>query len=110
MERARLALARLLDCEVGPVNVELRDAGRNPDGAWAVARGDTITVFTEHLLLKRYDLDRLLLHEMFHVVHRRAVGSTAYLATPTWMREGAALFVAGQVPHRLDVLAAHAGA
>jgi hypothetical protein len=108
VEAARKRLAELLQVEVPPVEVRLADAGDDRSGVFAESEGGVITLKTEYLVLGAFDLDRTLVHEMFHCLQRARLGRR-YERVPEWAREGAALYVAGQGPERARALAAVAG-
>lgn len=63
-----------------------------PDGPRVV-----VTIHTEFVVRGGYDFTQDLVHEMTHAVMRRHAGD-AYEAIPAWVREGAALWTAGQGP------------
>ncbi len=104
-ESARKKLEDLLQVKMPPVEVRLEDAGNDRSGVFAESEGGIITLKTEYLVLGAFDLDRTLVHEMFHCLHRARLGKR-YDRVPEWAREGAALFVAGQGPERARALAA----
>ncbi len=108
LDRARESVGRYLRRSIEAITLRVVDAGADRSGAFAYSDGETITLYSEHLVLGRYDVDALLRHEVFHVVHRRALGAHKFAKTPRWAREGAAMYVAGQAPARLAVLAVHA--
>ena len=107
-EAARKKLEDLLQVKVPEVEVRLEDAGSDRSGVFAESEGRVIVLKTEYLVLGAFDLDRTLVHEMFHCLHRARLGKR-YDRVPEWVREGAALFVAGQGPERARALAAVAG-
>lgn len=59
--------------------------------------------FTEHIAVDAYDLDKKILHEMTHCVQRERTGE-AYYVLPKWLREGLALWTAGQGEDRIRTL------
>ncbi|MHC4490381.1 MAG: hypothetical protein ACYTDU_01985 [Planctomycetota bacterium] len=106
-------LEEALGVEVPNIEIRLEDAGRDPSGAWAEARTEgrrqVLALKTEYLVLGAYDLDRTLVHELFHCLHRARLGAEGYARLPEWVREGAALYVAGQGEERARLLAAFVG-
>jgi hypothetical protein len=106
-------LEKMLGVEVPDVEIRLEDAGRDPSGSWAEARTEgkrqVLVLKTEYLVLGAYDLDRTLVHELFHGLHRARLGTKAYGRLPEWVREGAAVYVAGQGEERARILAAFVG-
>ena len=106
-------LERALGVEVPRIEIRLEDAGRDPSGAWAEVRTEkgrqVLALKTEYLVLGAHDLDRTLVHELFHCLHRARLGAKAYARLPEWVREGAALYVAGQGEERGRILAALVG-
>ena len=106
-------LEAALGVDVPDIEIRLEDAGRDPSGAWAEARTEkgrqVLALKTEYLVLGAHDLDRTLVHELFHCLHRTRLGAKAYVRLPEWVREGAALYVAGQGEERARILAAFAG-
>ncbi|MHC5042403.1 MAG: hypothetical protein ACYTGI_08530 [Planctomycetota bacterium] len=82
-------------------------------GAWAEARTEgkrqVLVLKTEYLVLGAYDVDRTLVHELFHCLHRARLGTKDYARLPEWVREGAAVYVAGQGGERARILAAFVG-
>ena len=106
---AEQRLTELLGLKMPNVEIVLEDAGNDTSGAWAEARGDVLVLKTEYLVLGAHDLDKTLVHELFHCLHRKRLGDDRYFGTPIWAREGAALYVAGEGRERARVLAAHVG-
>ena len=106
-------LEKTLGVEMPAVEVRLEDAGRDRSGAWAEARTEkgrqVLALKTEYLVLGAHDLDRTLRHELFHCLHRTRLGAKDYARLPEWVREGAAVYVAGQGEERARILAAFAG-
>jgi PA14 domain len=107
-EAARKTLEDLLHAKVPEVEIRLVDAGDDRSGIFAESGDGFIALKTEYLVLGAFDLDRTLVHEMFHCLHRARLGKR-YERVPEWAREGAALYVAGQGPERARSLAAIAG-
>ncbi|MHC5032854.1 MAG: hypothetical protein ACYTGU_18565, partial [Planctomycetota bacterium] len=93
-------LEKLLGVEVPDVEIRLEDAGRDPQ---------VLALKTEYLVLGAYDVDRTLVHELFHCLHRARLGAKDYARLPEWVREGAAVYVAGQGEERARILAAFVG-
>ena len=107
-EAARRKLEDLLQVKVPAVEIRLEDAGDDRSGVFAESKDGVITLKTEYLVLGAFDLDKTLVHETFHCLHRARLGRR-YDRVPEWAREGAALYVAGQGPERARALAALAG-
>jgi hypothetical protein len=112
-EAAARRLEQVLGVAAPKVEIRLEDAGRDPSGAWADARTENgrqvLALKTEYLVLGAHDLDKTLVHELFHCLHRARLGVKDYRRLPEWVREGAALWVAGQGEERARVLAAFVG-
>lgn len=104
-ETAKKRLEDLLQVKVPAVEVRLEDAGDDRSGVFAESSDGVIVLKTEYLALGAFDLDRTLVHEMFHCLQRARLGKR-YDRVPEWAREGAALYVAGQGPERTRALAA----
>jgi hypothetical protein len=104
-EAARKKLEDLLHTKVALPEIRLEDAGDDRSGVFAESKDGVITLRTEYLLLGAFDLDKTLVHETFHCLHRARLGRR-YDRVPEWAREGAALYVAGQGPGRARALAA----
>jgi len=106
-------LAGTLGVDVPRFEVRIEDAGADRSGAFAEVRdvrGETVLFLkSEYCVLGAFDVERTLVHELFHCLHRKRLGAAAYARTPEWAREGAALWVAGQGAARARVLAAFAG-
>jgi tetratricopeptide (TPR) repeat protein len=106
-------LEETLGVEVPGIELRLEDAGRDPSGAWAEVRTESgkpvLALKTEYLVLGAHDVEKTLIHELFHCLHRACLGEKGYARLPDWVREGAALFVAGQGTERARVLAAFVG-
>ncbi|MBI4866340.1 MAG: hypothetical protein HY816_05260 [Candidatus Wallbacteria bacterium] len=84
---------------------------RKPDG-WAEALHDeqtTLGFHAEHFVNGDADLDLELDHELIHAAMRDRLGKLAYRKVPHWLREGLALYGAGQGDERLSHLAAGYG-
>ncbi len=96
--------------------LRFEDAGSDRSGYFAqtrleVVNGEPVQVvilFTEYLVTGAHDLLTTLTHELYHCVQRESLGEGHYHA-PTWVREGAALYVAGQGTTRSRLLAARVG-
>lgn len=90
-----------------PFRVRFRDTGARTESLLMVTANDlvlgvqrpAIEVRTERLVVG-YDLRAVLAHELVHVWQRHRLGEAAS-AVPVWAREGSAMWVAGQGPHRL---------
>jgi TolA-binding protein len=121
LARRRAAALRRIESVLGgsvPRTFLLRfaDAGSNRSGHFAKTRLEVVQgkprhvviLFTEYAVMDAYDLDRTLTHELYHCVQRDRLGEDHFLA-PKWVREGAALYVAGQGPVRTRFLAAEVG-
>ncbi len=90
------------------IRIELRDAlSSDPEKLapftgppfqtrWADAGQVQIVLHTEFLVNGRFDVDTELRHEMVHAVMRTAVTPEAYGTVPVWVREGLAVWTAGQ--------------
>jgi len=104
-EAARKKIEDLLQVKAPAVEIRLEDAGDDRSGIFAESRDGVVTLKTEYLVLGAFDLDKTLVHETFHCLHRARLGRR-YDRVPEWAREGAALFVAGQGPERARALAA----
>ncbi len=107
-EAARKKLEDLLQVKVPEVGIRLVDAGDDRSGVFAESGDGFIALKTEYLVLGAFDLDKTLVHEMFHCLQRARLGRR-YDRVPEWVREGAALYLAGQGPERARSLAAIAG-
>lgn len=69
-----------------------------------------ILLRTEFLVNRRYDAREELTHEMAHAVMRERMDRDDYAAMPRWLREGLALWAAGQVESRILVISGGASA
>lgn len=88
------------------VRLELRDAApKNPDrirvfgGLPFLTRGSNpvlVRLHAEFLLRGSYDLREEVTHELTHAVMRARMNPASYRKVPRWLREGLALWVAGQ--------------
>ncbi len=107
----RLHAALGEDVVVPKVKVRWRDAGEDRSGtrAWSRTDGDAflIELAREYAALGALDIETTLTHELFHIVHRHALGEKKYARVPGWAREGAAVFVAGQGAERARLLTVH---
>jgi hypothetical protein len=65
---------------------------------------------TEALVIEAHDLEKTLVHELYHCLQRERLGEEGYRKLPAWAREGAAIHVAGQLEDRARALVAHIGA
>jgi len=112
LEAARDLLRAVLgkSIAVPEVRVAWRSAGKDKSGtrAWTRRDGDafSIELAREYAALGALDVEATLAHELFHAVHRHALGAR-YADVPAWAREGAAVWVAGQAPRRARLLAAY---
>lgn len=106
-------IEKTLGVEMPAVDVRLEDAGRDRSGAFAEARTErgrqVLALKTEYLVLGAHDVEKTLVHELFHCLHRARLGPKAYARLPEWVREGAAVYVAGQGEERARILAAFVG-
>jgi len=112
---------RAIEARVGKLRadwlVRIVDSGADRSGVWAQVRTEVVsgrarnvlTLRTEHLMLDTHDLQKTLVHELYHCLQRSRLGAEQHKGTPKWMREAAALYVAGQADERLRLLAAYAG-
>ena len=88
--------------------IEFRDKGFTREFERAVA--DTIALdykpvtrivfYTEHVVLSSADFRSRVIHELKHAAFRGAMGQ-AYLDRPRWVREGLAVYGAGQTKDRI---------
>jgi len=93
--------------------LRFRDTASNGGGGGSRATTDTVGVegkpvevigfYTEYMVLGREDFEQRLVHEMQHAAMRAALGQ-AYLELPAWVREGLALFGAGQIETRVQTI------
>lgn len=60
-----------------------------------------IRIHAEFVKSGQYDLAQELAHEMVHAVMRERMSADAYSRIPKWLREGLALWAAGQGPTRV---------
>jgi hypothetical protein len=96
--------------------IRFADAGSDRSGNAAQTRielsgGEVHQVLilkTEYLVLDAHDLSRTLVHELYHCLQRELLGEE-HFRVPKWVREGSAIFVAGQADERIRLLAAQAG-
>jgi len=96
--------------------IRFQDAGPDHSGLFASTRLEVVggeprqmlVLYTEYLVLDAIDLPRTLAHELYHCVQRDALGENHY-RVPKWVREGTALYVAGQAESRMRLLAAEQG-
>jgi tetratricopeptide (TPR) repeat protein len=114
------ALGRIREAVGGKVPetflIRLADAGASQAGLFASTRVEVVggeprqvlILFTESLSLGNFDLDSTLTHELYHALQRERLGDDHY-RTPKWVREGSAIFVAGQGPSRIRMIAADVG-
>jgi len=110
---ARLAAARKRIPYEGALRVEFRDLGQK--GAGVLARtlrgeeGFVIVLYTEPLLLRIHELEATLAHELVHCLQKKRWGTRGEMRYPAWVREGMAVYLAGQFEERARALAAYAG-
>ena len=121
VRRLYTAAVRAIEARVGKLRadwlVRLVDSGSDRSGIWAQVRTEVVsatarnvlTLRTEHLMLDTHDLKKTLVHELYHCLQRSRLGAEEHKGTPKWMREGAALYVAGQADERLRLLVAYVG-
>lgn len=91
--------------------VRFRDAGRSKNNNQMESREEllggkvvqVLTIHTEYLLLGMYDLERTLTHEALHCWQRERLDED-YYEIPSWVREGLAVWTAGQGPERLGLI------
>ncbi|MEN8150279.1 MAG: tetratricopeptide repeat protein [Planctomycetota bacterium] len=96
--------------------IRLTDAGSDRSSLVAEARLEVVKgeprqvllLYTEYLVLGSFDLPTTLTHELYHVLQREKLGEAHY-TTPKWVREGTAIWVAGQADARMRILAAEKG-
>jgi outer membrane protein assembly factor BamD (BamD/ComL family) len=60
-----------------------------------------VTLRAEFLMNGLHELDDELRHELVHAVMRERMDGAAYTALPKWLREGIAIWAAGQTDERL---------
>jgi hypothetical protein len=97
--------------DLARVQVVLRDIGPRRSATRAEAGtferdGHThmrITLHTEHLAISTTDLTARLAHELKHAVFLIELGGT-YSDLPFWVREGLAVYGAGQLQDRADMI------
>ncbi|MBL9086095.1 MAG: tetratricopeptide repeat protein [Planctomycetia bacterium] len=107
--RARLALPA---GPPPPFRVRFADIGERPSDLHMSTSEELVggevrqalRIYTEPLVLRRYDLADTLTHELLHVWHRHVLGEP-YYDVPKWAREGLAVWAAGQGPGRLGLMA-----
>jgi len=96
--------------------IRLADAGSDRSGNFASTRVEVVegqprqvlVLYTEYLVLGAFDLESTLTHELYHALQRERLGED-HFRTPKWVREGTAVYVAGQGPARTRLLAAEVG-
>jgi len=110
---AQLTKARKLVEVRGGVRIELRDLGSTKSGVAARTKQDAdgfvIVLHTEPLVLRAHDLNRTLVHELVHCMQKERWGARGEVTVPTWIKEGMAVYLAGQFDARARALAAHVG-
>lgn len=62
-----------------------------------------VRIYAGALISKRMDGDLTMIHEINHAI-LRAYLKDLYFPLPKWVREGLAVYCAGQMPHRIRVL------
>ena len=63
-----------------------------------------VTLSTTQLALGEIEVESVLVHEFIHGVMRERMGIGAYLSLPQWIREGIAVWGAGQIKERINNL------
>ncbi|MHC4954183.1 MAG: hypothetical protein ACYTGZ_09850 [Planctomycetota bacterium] len=110
---AQLAEARKRIKVKGDVRIELLDLGAAKSGIVARTRreedGWAINLFTEPLVLRTHDPQVTLMHELVHCMQRERWGARGEVTMPPWVKEGMAVYLAGQFQDRARTLAAHVG-
>jgi hypothetical protein len=105
--RARLESALGVAGPLDVVDIEIADVGNRRSATRALTRevrrdGRTrqlIILHAEHLAIAPQDAPALLAHELKHALFRARMGA-AYDALPVWVREGLAVYGAGQLKDR----------
>lgn len=95
-----------------PVVFEFQDKGDARDTVHAYAEGicldykpfTRVVFYTEHVVLSEPEFARRVIHELKHAAFRHAMGAR-YGALPLWIREGLAVYGAGQLEARLAAVA-----
>lgn len=95
-----------------PVVFEFQDKGYARDTVRAYAEGicldyrpfTRIVFYTEHVVLSAPEFALRVIHELKHAAFRHAMGAR-YGALPLWIREGLAVYGAGQLEARLATVA-----
>ena len=111
--RNALEKLRLAPTDASRIVVEFADAGTSPFHAVTrtVKRNgatvERIVLHLEYLVSGQSHLDGEVRHEYVHAVLRQAMGER-YDRGPDWMREGLAVWAAGQLPSRAQEIAAAA--
>ncbi|MHC4341772.1 MAG: hypothetical protein ACYSX0_16360, partial [Planctomycetota bacterium] len=118
-QRALARIGQVLKMDPpGPFELRYVDSGRDRSGLWAEVKTEArrggkpqqvLWLRTEHLVLGSHDLQKTLAHEFFHCLQRERLGEEDYRRLPVWAREGAAVYIAGQLEKRAAALAAHLG-
>lgn len=118
-QRAVEAIRRRLDIDYDDQRtIRIRFQDLAPDGSASKAENmaqritetvdgkevAVIVLYWEYLISGAGSLKDELTHEFFHAVHREQITKETYTAIPRWVREGLALYVAEQMPGRLDYL------
>ncbi|MBW2703921.1 MAG: hypothetical protein JRF33_24135 [Deltaproteobacteria bacterium] len=112
MERTGLTLG---PDDAGELVIAFRDTTRESDFAASsrlvrasVGTRSLVTLSARQVSLGVMDLKRVLTHEFCHCLMRHHMGELAYRRLPAWVREGVAVWAAGQVEERAHDLVAQA--
>ncbi|MBK8207107.1 MAG: tetratricopeptide repeat protein [Planctomycetes bacterium] len=111
--RANSVLKQTLGVELpaAPTVFEFRDMGMVYDTARAFAEPiclgykpyTRIVFYTEHVVLSEPEFALRVIHELKHAAFRAAMGAR-YSALPVWVKEGLAVYGAGQLADRLALV------
>ncbi len=63
-----------------------------------------VVLYWEHIVTGQADPLQEMTHEFVHAIHREHVPRETYVAVPRWVREGLAVYAAGQGPARIRYL------
>ena len=105
-DRAERIHVELFDAR--PADTEVIEPFREaPFRTVAFSGGDgelrvVIQLATEFIMNESFDLRTEVIHEMVHAVMCERMGQKTYATVPKWLREGLALWVAGQGERRID--------
>jgi len=110
---SQLAAARRIIEVRDAVRIELRDLGKTKSGVAARTKRDedgfVIVLHTEPLVLRTHDVEKTLVHELVHCMQKERWGARGEVSMPPWVKEGMAVYLAGQFDSRARTLAAHVG-